>query len=252
MNSFILYEGPSQIDGRKIVAIVTGLASGSVNSKTGPLAQIYILVADEHPLTALHKGHDHAICGDCKHRGKLEVDKETGISKNVGRSCYVTLIYGPRIVWDSYQRGVYQPVPLAEARDILAGQRVRVGAYGDPGAVPQEIWKTALRDVKELTAYTHLWRTYPDLASFCMASCDTEAERTEAKALGFRTFRVRTKDEPVLKGEGQCPASAEMGKAVQCVSCMICSGNRTKVKADITIQAHGAGRTNFQRARAFA
>ncbi len=82
-----------------------------------------------------------------------------------------------------------------------------------------------------------------------MASADSEADREAAKALGFRTFRVRSKDEPKLKGEGICPASEEMNYSTNCGACLLCGGHSGKGKADIVIIAHGVGKINFERAR---
>lgn len=252
MQGFILYRGPSALDGSPIVSIVTGLMDGGANSKTGPMAQVYFLRSDMNPLVAVHTGEDAAICGNCRHRGRIETDPTTGTRKNVERSCYVTLMHGPRVVYDAFQRGSYQDVPLAIARRLLAGRPVRIGAYGDPASVPFDVLDTALARAQAVNGYTHMWREHPKLAAFCMASCDTDAEREEAKALGFRTFRVRAKGAPVLKGEGQCPASAELGKPVQCAQCMLCGGNRVTAKADITILAHGSGAGHFNRASALA
>lgn len=244
MQGAILYQGPSTLDASPIVVIATGLQDGGSNTKTGAMVQVYILRADMNPLQAVHTGDDYSICGDCPLRGRIITDA-TGARKNVERSCYVTLMHGPRVVWSAFQRGVYKPVPLKVARKLLRGKMVRVGAYGDPGAVPFNVWEIALDQVGGVNSYTHQWRQRPELSAFCMASCDTEEERLEAKALGFRVYRVRRKGDPVLKGEGKCPASAEMGKAVQCAQCMLCGGHRTKAKADITILAHGTGANNF-------
>jgi hypothetical protein len=252
MNGFVLYRGPSAIDGEPIVCIAIGLQSGGSNSKTGPMVQIYILRGDQNPLVAAQTGADVSICGDCPHRGRIVVDPTTGLRRNVERSCYVTLMHGPRVVWDGFQRGLYLDVPLAKARKLLARKVIRIGAYGDPGAVPIAVWETALDQVTELSGYTHLWRKYPLLSAFCMASCDSEAEREEAKALGFRTYRVRGADERKLKGEGLCPASGELGKTVQCTQCMLCGGARSKAKADITIVVHGTGSKHFERVREIA
>jgi hypothetical protein len=246
MNGFVFYDGPSVIDQKPIVVIVTGVLTGANNVKTGPMAQVYILRSDMNPLVAVQTGDDASICGNCRHRGRIVTSPE-GIRKNVERSCYVTLMHGPRVVYTAFKNGAYDLVPSLKAQRLLAGKNVRVGAYGDPGAVPLGIWTTALSRVSSLTAYTHLWRQYPSLSTFCMASCDSELERDEAKALGFRTFRVRSQDDARLKGEGICPAASELGKQVQCVSCMLCGGNRVKAKADITIKAHGTGRLHFER-----
>jgi hypothetical protein len=252
MNGFVLYRGPSEIDGQPIICIATGLEDGGSNTKTGPMIQIYILRADMNPLQAVQTGDDGAICGDCPHRGRIITDPITGLRKNVERSCYVTLMHGPRVIWDGYQRGIYPDVKLTKARKLMARRTVRVGAYGDPGAVPLSVWEVALDQVAELNGYTHLWRKFPLLSAFCMASCDNEADRAEAKARGFRTYRVRGKDEPKLDGEGLCPASKELGKTVQCAQCMLCGGARTKAKADITIIAHGTGAGHYERAKELA
>jgi len=249
MNGFVLYRGPSEIDAQPIVCIATGLQTGGSNKKTGHMVQVYILRGDMNPLQAVQTGDDAAICGDCPHRGRIVIDPTTGLRRNVERSCYVTLMHGPRVVWDAYQRGIYPDVPLTKARKLLARRVIRLGAYGDPGAVPMKVWEVALDQVQELSGYTHLWRKFPLLSAFCMASCDSEADREEAKALGFRTFRVRGKDDPKLKGEGMCPASEELGKAVQCAQCLLCGGARSKAKADITIIAHGTGAGHYERAK---
>jgi hypothetical protein len=81
-----------------------------------------------------------------------------------------------------------------------------------------------------------------------MASCDNEAERAMAKALGFRTYRVRPKGKSKAAGEGHCPASEEIGKVVQCACCLLCGGHRSNAKADITIEAHGTGAAHYERA----
>ena len=252
MNGFVLYRGPSVIDGEPIVCIATGVISGGSNSKTGPMVQIYIIRADQNPLVAAQNGSDVSICGDCPHRGRTEINPATGLLRNVERSCYVTLMHGPRVIWDGFQRGIYPDIPLTKARKLLARKLVRVGAYGDPGAVPVAVWEVALDQVHELNGYTHLWRKYPLLSAFCMASCDSEGEREEAKALGFRTYRVRGADQLKLPGEGLCPASEELGKTVQCAQCMLCGGARTNAKADITIAVHGTGSKHFERAREIA
>lgn len=245
MQGIILYQGPSLLDGKPIVAIATGLQAGARNQKTGPMAQIYILRSDVHPMEAVQNGDDESICGNCIHRGTVVTDQATGKKRVVGRSCYVVTMHGPRMVYDAFLRGLYASLTPAQARTALRDRMVRIGAYGDPGAVPVAIWQQALAKTRKLTGYTHQWRRIPELADFCMASVDSPAERDEANALGFRTFRVRAKGEPLVNGEGQCPASAEMGKVTTCQSCLLCGGNRGPGKADITIQAHGAGARHF-------
>jgi hypothetical protein len=245
MNGIILYEGPSVIDGKPIVMIATGLKDGGRNSKTGPMVQVYFLRADIHPMVAVQSGEDVSICAMCKARGKIVVNEETGKRENVERGCYVTLMHGPRMVYETYKNGRYQTVPLGQARKILKGMRVRLGAYGDPASVPFEVLEKALDQVREINGYTHSWREYPQLADFCMASVDSPEEREEAKRLGFRTFRTRSKDGPALKDEGVCPH--ELDKTIQCNRCMLCGGNRKPAKADIVKTIHGSGAKHYAR-----
>jgi len=236
---YVIYRGPSRLDGSPIVAILTGLISPARNDKTGPIPQIYIIRADMNPMKAVQTGDDAGICGDCELRGRI-IEKK-GVRKNVERGCYVTVLHGPRVIYDAFSRGVYPDIPPQIAQKVLKGRRVRLGAYGDPAAVPFEIWEIVLGKVRELTGYTSQWRRFPELSAFCMASVRTPEEREAAKALGFRTYRVRRQGEPVLKGEGQCPGSDEMDNAVQCIDCMLCDGQRRNLRHDITVQPHGNG-----------
>lgn len=233
----ILYHGPSILDGQPIVAIATGLAQSSLNKKTGAMAQVWILREDISPAQAAASGQDASICGTCPHRGRI-VD-----GRNVGRSCYVTIMHAPRAVWAAYRRGIYPHAP--DLATPFEGKAVRLGAYGDPAAVPLHIWEQVTSRAATFTGYTHAWRTHPELAPFCMASCDTERERTEAHFLGFRVFRVRRASKPKLAGEVVCPASLEAGKRTNCAACRACGGTTAKAKADIVIIAHGSPAVHF-------
>jgi phosphoadenosine phosphosulfate reductase family protein len=70
--AFVVYRGPSAFDGREIVAILTG-AKGkkSSNAKTGPMAQLFILVSAEHPRDAQKSGADATVCGTCPYRPSM-------------------------------------------------------------------------------------------------------------------------------------------------------------------------------------
>ena len=238
-NGFIIYEGPSQIDGKPIVAIATGLKTKSRNSKTGGMVQTYILRMDQSPLQASQSGDDVSICGDCPHRGE-HVD-----GRVIKRTCYVNLGQGPRAVYEMYQRGGYPKASAIGLGNIGKGRRVRLGAYGDPAAVPIHIWANLMAFAEAGTGYTHQWRTNPELAAWCMASADSPEDREDAKAMGFRTFRVRAFGDPTLENEVVCPASAEAGKKTNCATCAACGGNASKARADIVITVHGIGKRNF-------
>lgn len=232
----IIYQGPSQIDGKPIVAIATGLGSGSSNRKTGSMIQTWILPADVEPHTAVKTGEDSTVCGDCPHR------------PIAGGSCYVTVHQAPLAVYRAWQRGNYPAFDLESFR----GQRVRFGAWGDPAAVPVYVWAKIADVAAGHTGYTHQWRTAEvELAKYCMASVDTPEELDIAAAMGWRCFRTRLESEPVRKGEAICPASAEAGKKLICQDCMACSGATGRRKGHLAIIAHGtAGKVNnYKRAR---
>jgi hypothetical protein len=224
MRGFILYDGPSEIDGQPIVCIATDPDQSRLNAKTQRVVQTYILRADVGPIEAIRTGDDISICGDCTHRGA-----------GGERSCYVQVWSAPRNVWLAYRRGKYDGIV-----EDLSGLIVRLGAYGDPAAVPISVWKRWLGNVTPI-GYTHQWRDprFNDLARWCMASCDNEEDYAEAKRLGWRTFRVRNADEPTYAREIKCPASAEMGKKTNCAECRACGGWSAKAACDITIVAHG-------------
>lgn len=263
---FIVYEGPSLLDGAPIVAIA--LTGKSSNRKTGGMVQTYILRQDVHPCEAVKDGRDASICGDCKHR------------PSTGGACYVVVPQGPTSVWKTYQRGGY---PKAEMRaqafklfrpwagnkadgafyaspiHLLAlgdGRAVRLGTYGDPAAVPAWIWRDLTGYAVKRTGYTHQWRTVAGsqrdtLRALCMASVDSEAERLEAHAAGWRTFRVMLPDEALGAGEFACPASEEAGKRTTCERCGACSGaSRGTAQASPAILAHGAKARRFIAVRA--
>jgi ferredoxin len=237
--NFVFYHGPSMIDGAPIVAIAK--IDGSRNSKTGAMVQTYILRADVAPAEASRRGLDISICGDCGHRGKYDYKGEL-LAKT--RSCYVVLCHGPAGIYKAFKRGVYRDLSadLGAAADAIAGAIVRLGTYGDPAAVPFGAWQALLARMGACTGYTHQWRRFPEFAQYCMASCDSDADRTMARALGFRTFRVAPKKGWVKEaGEVLCPASAEAGKRTNCIACKACGGHSAKARADIVIPAHGTG-----------
>ena len=76
-----------------------------------------------------------------------------------------------------------------------------------------------------------------------MAPAYSEADRREAHAAGYRTFRVTPVAEGPIKGvEIVCPASHEAGQKVQCAECKACMGTSAKARVSIQIKAHGTGK----------
>jgi hypothetical protein len=232
MESAVLWEGKSMIDGSPIALVATGLGKKSRNAKTGGIIQTWIIRTDMSPLDAVNSGADAAICGDCPHRGFVQD------GKNYGRSCYVTVFQAPHSVYKTLPK--YARLTLEEGQEAFADRLVRLGAYGDPAAVPFEVWATLLVRRKACTGYTHQWKRYPEFKAFCMASCDSSFDRELARSEGWRTFRVRGENEAVEPREVTCPASKEAGEKTNCAACKACGGLSAKAKADIVIMAHGA------------
>lgn len=246
-NGAILWEGKSAIDGAPIMLVATGLALGSVNEKTGDLVQTWILRSDISPQEAVDSGADESICGACPHRG-IVVN-----GKNKDRACYVTIFQAPRNIFATATRGRYERIKGTKARALLSGRNVRLGAYGDPAAVPFHVWDSLLKDSARGTGYTHQWKTCDARFSrYCMASADNALESEFAQAKGYRTFRVGTKAEKIVQGvEFLCPASKEAGQKTNCAKCLACGGTSSPNRASVFIPAHGAaGKVNAFTARA--
>lgn len=232
-NGYIIYRGASQLDGAPIVVVAL---TNSTNEKTGNMVQTYILVDNgRSPVDNARDLLDASICGDCKHR------------RGTGGACYVNLGQGARAVAAAIVKGNY-PADILAAQSAAAGRMVRLGTYGDPAAVPANIWTTLLAKAKGRTGYSHQWQSgkaSADIMALCMASADNEEERAAAKALGYRTFRVRAENQPMAAGEFICPASAEGGKRKLCAECGACDGGIDSRRADPVIIVHGSIKNRF-------
>lgn len=236
VTGYTLYDGPSLLDGSPIVAILT---LSSVNAKTADMAQLWILPKHTSPSDAIHSGADFSVCGNCKHRGSI-VD-----GRNQGRTCYVLPFQAPRSVWSAHTRGRYPTISLAEASALVADRPVRLGAYGDPAAVPTEVSALLTQASARHTGYTHQFRTAESLRPFVMASVDTLDEARAARLAGWRYFRV-SPDAHLIPGEMLCPASKEAGQKTTCDKCGLCNGARPNDRRkNVVILAHGAGAAKF-------
>jgi hypothetical protein len=223
----VLYTGPSRLDGAPIVVVAT-LASKNV--KTGNMVQTWILRADADPLAASRAATDESVCGDCPHR------------RSLGGACYVNLGQAPVAVWRSWRAGRYAVATPALVAEHLAGRTVRLGAYGDPAAVPAAVWESLVAAAAGHTGYTHQWRRAGADAyrGLVMASCDTAAEHAEAARAGWRTFTVLGTDDAPPMRTFECLADA---KGKSCAECLACDGatvGRDVQAASVWIRVHGA------------
>lgn len=220
----IIYKGPSLIDGKPIVAIANAFRY-SANEKTGQMIQVWIIREDIHPQDAKRTHEDFSICGDCKHRDL--------------KSCYVITFRGPTSVYNAYKRGTYIKY-TPDCDKFFKDRYIRLGAYGDPAAIPMYIWDRFCSLTKGHTGYTHQWeRCNQELKKYCMASVETDSEYAHANSIGWRTFRTRCYiTDPIFGNEKICPASGEGGKKLDCSKCCSCEGSESNRK-NIVIVAHG-------------
>lgn len=251
-SGYIIYRGPSLLDGKPIV--VVAVVRESKNAKTGNMVQTYVLVDNGiSPVQNARSLDDVSVCGDCKHRRGV-INPETG----KGGPCYVNLGQGARSVADGVVRGIYpdisnNPVAMRELAMSIAQRMVRLGTYGDPMAAPAQIWRDLVAFALGHTGYTHQWRNKAISAeqvnaikALCMASADTPKEKALANAAGWRTFRVQGLGESLpMEREMACPASEEQGKRLTCAQCMSCSGGIDSKKANVVIIVHGALKNRF-------
>ena len=234
--TIILYQGASLINGQPIVALAQ---SDSTNKKTGNMLQTYILDATTDPITASRTGLDASICGSCPHRGTPN-NNEKGQATN--RTCYVTLAHAPLGKYKAYKKGVYgtKTATLKEVESFGSLQGVRLGTYGDPCAVPNDIWKALTSKALYSTAYTHA--AINPMPESIMTSTDNLKQSIDAWGRNERTFRVISSiDQLYKRREILCPASEEMGKRATCASCKLCGGSKISAKS-IAIVAHGTSK----------
>lgn len=224
MRGFVAYEGPSVLDGQPIVAVVT---LETKNAKTGNMAQLWIMRGDVEPHQAVKTGEDASVCGACPQR------------QHIGGACYVITHQGPLSVYRAWKRGTYS-TDLQRFVQAMQGRRIRLGAYGDPAAVPYGILQRLVDASVGHTGYTHQmrhanfdWR----VADLCMVSADTPKQAAAVAELGYRTFRVKTPESDLLPGEMPCPT--EYDPSVSCATCGACNG-ATRKASSVTINVHGS------------
>ena len=259
-NGFIFHESED------IVCIAT---FNSSNRKTGDEIQTWILYKHEAPNIAIDTGKDKAICGDCKHRGivlslddatiyadKLSTSKKKALLKriddkkakglnsiNIDRKCYVLVFQAPLNVYKAWKNGNYPTLTPKQAQKRFAYKKVRLGSYGDPIHIPKWKLDIILKFTLGVTGYTHQWKNlkFIEYKQYLMASVDSLEEMLQANSLGYRTFRVRQKNEKTQSNEVGCLSDRNARgnkKLVPCIDCMMCSGLTSKVKQSISIIQH--------------
>lgn len=235
----VVYKGPSQIDGKPIVAIFNRIVTDSDNTKTGAMVQSWIMRSDIKPMDALKTGADSSVCGECP----LRPINKVKLKAEGKKPCYVKVWQAPRSVYEAYKNGRYLRAgidfPYSIMPAIFQGLAVRFGSYGDPYAVPLRFLMPIAKAAKTFTGYSHQWNRPDSLpyAAITMASVDNAIDMKAAHNKGWRTFRTRNLLEPTTKTEFICPASKEAGVRTNCAACSLCAGT-TKQAKSVVIAYH--------------
>lgn len=232
MKTSIIWRGVSQLDGTTPLMVL--LVPDSGNVKTGPMWQTYIIRSDVKPLDAIKARETQATCGTCPlQQAGCCAERSKGLI-SIGN--FMTGKGYPEIT-----------LALAAAEIDASNAALRIGAYGDPAAVPTHVWAVLAHASKgKYTGYTHQWRACaPELRAFVMASCDTAEDADDAQALGWRTFRIRQVSandtgavEPARANEIVCPASQERDLTT-CNACRMCDGlGKSATRRNVAIIDH--------------
>ena len=193
------------------------------------MVQTWILLQDVNPVDAVAQGLDSSICGGCR--------LGPGSKR---RTCYVNVGQAPLRIWQAWQAGGYD---RQWTSSTFANRAVRLGAYGDPAAVPNSVWQQVTAEARSWTGYTHQARNrkLQDVLAFCQVSADTLAEAQSCYTQGYGSFRVLSDKEEKATWEKWCPAAEQQG-AVQCVNCLLCHGVGA---SNIAIRVHGRSSKAF-------
>lgn len=226
-NSYIVWEGASLLDSSPIFLVLTGFVFPSSNRKTGRfMLQSWILQQKFVPTFAAKEGLESGVCGNCPLK-----------MSNIG-SCYVNLLPVNNI-YRKYAAGTY---PKFGANEIAILERyrypIRIGSYGDPAAVPFEVWEPLILASNKWTGYTHQWshtKTDPRWKKYLMASVQSSQEARVAQNQGWRTFRIITPEAPLNENEILCRHTED--DRVRCDECRLCDGSSSK--PNIADRIHG-------------
>ena len=221
-NGFILYEGPSTFDGEPIVVIITGYETPTSNKKTGNMLQSWIIKQGDYPSEAIKLGTDNSVCGTCPLKGKV---------------CYVMMMPVNNI-WRNYQEGQYPKINDKILKRVKRRHRLlRLGSYGDPCAVPINVWEPLIKASAGYTGYTHAWQ-YTDQSwkKYLMASVESTTLMEKAHDLGWRTFRLVQSEKEITNSEIMCKNWVD--EDTKCEDCRLCNG--ASKQPSIVNVVHGA------------
>lgn len=240
-NGLVVWEGRQEGGYAPLFIALTGLQRPTTNTKTGPMVQSWLLRSDLAPDRAVAMGLDGPVCNNCPLRPALA--RKARENDLFAPACYVTSNYAPLGVFRTYKKGGYPVVPDEAYWPLfLTGKRVRLGSYGNFSNAGYGPVRNLALAGEAHTGYEHNWEDCDQrLADFLMASVSSLGGKEKANRMGWRTFRVKAPDDPVLPDEIVCPASDEAGKKTNCFKCLLCNGNgpNRKTRKNIVINDHG-------------
>lgn len=188
--------------------------NGSTNRKTGDMVQTYLL--DRDTLTSEPKVFG-AKCSACPMVNKCYVSRD---KMSVRRA--LTKLLGD-------ERTSYAHAALADVLPLLSGRKVRLGTYGDPSALPLSDLKAVVNSAQGHTGYTHFWREIDtDYSRYLMASVEDSSAELLAQGLGYRTFRVITKETTERAVSSVAVECLNSSAGLTCAECLLCSGTEGK------------------------
>ena len=218
--TYVLWSGPSALDGAPIMVVASCVSEPSENGKTGDMIQLAIMRRDLSPSDAWRAGADGAVCPDaCAHRSAARGGSGT---------CYVNKAR----LGDAWAAGarLVNAGRVGYPAGLFRGARVRFGMEGDPSAVPLEVWRPILTDSGAAhTGYTAAWRSLPvEWSRYFMASCSSPADALRARSAGWRVFAasLSATDDGAYIAAGLTLCEAERPSPSACVDCLQCNGAR--------------------------
>ena len=208
------WQGPSTIDGKSIMAVISCEKTKSRNIKTGDMVQVAFFSTLEKPVPLRPKVWTKEVSDE---------------------PCYVGLHWKGR----QWSTALALSADMKAARDVLGNKPVRFGEYGNMSSIPREVSEQLLQAAEKWTLYEHEWRKESNqwLRHYAMASVHSIEEAEEAWAMGWRTFRVTKDGEHPEDNEIECPY---VQRGTQCASCLLCNGKKKgkDKRKSITVPAH--------------
>lgn len=216
--------------GEQTLALVKDSDNRKLQSAKGTTSLTLYIIPTHRTGTGDFSDYEDKVCwASCVHK-----------KSNQG-TCYVAA-YSPisvaKAFWNRHEAGCAD----RETINVSASYHVRASAHGDIGMLNSDgklkVLELLLNSTRH-TAYSAAWRA-PEMQSFrryVMASVSTPAEREEARANGWHTYRAHSNDTPRTQGEAQCLVKGTGHPSEQGRGCFSgcktpCNGSRDIVSPD--------------------